>query len=127
MSLGIINTESDQSIVSPNPASNSSAERIGATIEDEPDSEFLLAQFNRLVQELLRGTMSRNCFRPWEIELLLDIEGCNLRDGAKRETLRRYQKAVKKQMDKGSKRPMRLSEYLEGQRARRAIAAAPAV
>ena len=50
--------------------------------------------FNRLIQELLRGNMNRNTFRPWEIELLLDIEACSLRESSKREILRRYQRAV---------------------------------
>jgi hypothetical protein len=85
-----------------------------------PDSEAVLAQFNKLVQELLRGTMNRNCFRPWEIELLLDIEASQIRDNAKRETLRRYQKAVQKQMEKGAAFPMKLSEFLDGSRARKA-------
>jgi hypothetical protein len=59
-------------------------------MEPFEDSELVLARFNRLIQEILRGTMNRNCFRPWEIHLLLDIENCSLRDGAKRETIRRY-------------------------------------
>ena len=79
----------------------------------------MLAQFNRLIQELLRGSMNRNSFRPWEIDLLLDIEGCNLRDGSRRETLRRYQKAVQRQMERGAPTPMKLSEYLDSQRVRR--------
>src|SRR6202049_3172825 len=79
-----------------------------------PDSDAVLAQYNRLVQELLRGNMHRNTFRPWEIELLLDIESCNLREASKRETLRRYQKAVQRQMEKGARLPLKLSEYLEG-------------
>jgi len=41
-----------------------------------PDSDAVLAQFNRLISELLRGTISRNTFRAWEVELLLDIENC---------------------------------------------------
>lgn len=84
-----------------------------------PDSEAVLAQFNRLVQELLRGNMHRNTFRPWEIELLLDIEGCNLKEVAKRETLKRYQKAVQRQMEKGARLPLKLSEYLDNLRAKR--------
>ena len=88
-----------------------------------PDSDTVLAQFNRLVQELLRGTMHRNSFRPWEIELLLDIEGCSLREANKRDTLRRYQKAVQRQMEKGARLPMKLSEYLESVKAKRAGAA----
>ena len=84
-----------------------------------PDSDTVLAQFNRLIQELLRGNMHRNTFRPWEIELLLDIEACNLRDSSRREMLRRYQRAVQRQMDKGAKRPMKLSEYIESVKAKR--------
>ena len=76
------------------------------------DSELILNQFNRLINELLRGTMNRNCFRPWEIELLLDIEDCGLRESARREVLRRYQKAVQRQMEKGAAKPIKLSEYL---------------
>jgi hypothetical protein len=87
--------------------------------DNEVDSETVLAQFNRLVQELLRGNLARTTFRPWEIEILLDIEACPVREGTKRETLRRYQKAVQRQMEKGARTPMKLSEYLEGLRARR--------
>ena len=79
-----------------------------------PDSEAILAQFNRLMQELLRGNMARNTFRPWEVELLLDIEACNLRDSTRREILRRYQKAVQRHMEKGARLPLKLSEYLDG-------------
>jgi hypothetical protein len=89
-----------------------------------PDSDAVLAQFNRLIQELLRGNMHRNTFRPWEIELLLDIESCNLREASKRETLRRYQKAVQRQMDKGARLPLKLSEYLEAVKTKRATQAA---
>jgi hypothetical protein len=85
-----------------------------------PDSDAVLAQFNRLIQELLRGNMHRNTFRPWEIELLLDIESCNLREASKRETLRRYQKAVQRQMEKGGRLPLKLSEYLEAVKSKRA-------
>jgi hypothetical protein len=93
--------------------------RADLQFEREIDSEALLNQFNRLVQELLRGSMARNTFRPWEIELLLDIESCQLKDGQKRETMRRYQKAVQRQMEKGAPKPMKLSEYLEANRLRR--------
>jgi hypothetical protein len=93
-----------------------------------PDSDAVLAQFNRLIQELLRGNMHRNTFRPWEIELLLDIEACNLREASKRETLRRYQKAVQRHMEKGARLPLKLSEYLEAVKSKRAAQTpAPAV
>jgi hypothetical protein len=93
--------------------------------ESAPDSDAVLAQFNRLIQELLRGNMHRNTFRPWEIELLLDIEACNLRDSSRREMLRRYQRAVQRQMEKGAKSPLKMSEYLDSVRAKRQPQPAP--
>jgi hypothetical protein len=95
--------------------------------ETQPDSDAVLAQFNRLIQELLRGNMRRNTFRPWEVELLLDIEGCSLRESAKRETLKRYQKAVQRQMEKGARSPLKLSEYLENVKSKKAAQPEPQV
>lgn len=92
----------------------------------ELDGDAILAQFNRLMNELLRGKLIRNTFRPWEIELLLDIQMCDLKDGQKRETLRRYQRAVQRQMEKGSLSPMKLSDYLAANRAKRLTAEAAA-
>jgi hypothetical protein len=86
---------------------------------DLPDSDAVLAQFNRLIQELVRGNMQRNTFRPWEIEVLLDIESCNLREVNKRDVLRRYQKAVQRHMERGARLPLKLSEYLESVKTRR--------
>jgi hypothetical protein len=80
------------------------------------DSEARLNRFNRLMQELIRGAMNRNTFQPWEIEILLDIEACGIREPVKRETLRRYQKAVQRSMEKGAQMPLRLSEYLTGKK-----------
>jgi hypothetical protein len=80
------------------------------------NSEAVLTRFNKLMQELVRGTMNRNTFQPWEIEILLDIEACNLKDAVGRETLRRYQKAVQRAMEKGAPSPMRLSEYLSNKK-----------
>jgi hypothetical protein len=76
------------------------------------DSEARLNRFNRLMQELIRGAMNRNTFQPWEIDILLDIEACQILEPVKRETLRRYQKAVQRSMEKGAPMPLRLSEYL---------------
>jgi hypothetical protein len=91
------------------------------------NSEVLLTRFNKLMQELVRGTMNRNTFQPWEIEILLDIEACNLREVVKKETLRRYHKAVQRAMEKGAPVPFRLSQYLVGKKsdAARAIGAEP--
>ena len=91
-----------------------------------PDSETVLAQFNRLIQELLRGNMHRNTFRQWEIDILLAIEACGLRDASRRETLRRYQRAVQRHMDKGAALPLKLSEYLDAVKAKREARAAAA-
>jgi hypothetical protein len=81
-----------------------------------PELHNLLPQFNKLLTELLRGKLLRNTFQPWEIEVLLDIEGCQLRDSNRREVLRRYQKAANKQMEKGSDSLLMLSEYIERNR-----------
>ena len=86
------------------------------------DNEVVLNQFNKLIGELLKGTMNRNTFRPWEIEILLDIEACNLKDGNKKETLRRYQKSVQRQMEKGAPLPFKLSDYLNSLKAKREAA-----
>ena len=88
-------------------------------VDTVQDSDFVLARFNKLVQELLRGSITRNTFRPWEVEILLDIEACNLRDGGRKELMRRYQKAVQRSMEKGAPMPLKLSEYLELQKSRR--------
>jgi hypothetical protein len=83
-------------------------------MDNEPPSpEETLGQFNRLIREVLRGQMNRNTFRPWEVELLLDIESCNLRESSKEGVLRRYQKAVQRQLDRGATAPMMLSEFLK--------------
>ena len=84
------------------------------------DPEVVLSQVNRLINELLRGTMNRNCFRSWEIELLLDLESCSVGPTARRDLLRRYQKAVQRHFDRGGTKLLRLSEYLEAQRSRKA-------
>jgi len=88
----------------------------------EIESEAKLTQFNRLIQDLLKGNMNRNTFRPWEITLLLDIEGCSLATGNRREVLRRYQKAVQRGYDRGETSLLRLSEYLDNLKNKRQAA-----
>jgi hypothetical protein len=83
------------------------------------DGDAILMQFNRLMLELLRGQMNRNSFRPWEVEILLDIQACDFQNESRRDILRRYQKAVQKQMENGAATPMKVSEYLAGLRAKR--------
>lgn len=80
------------------------------------DAEAILTRFNKLIQDLLRGNMTRNTFQPWEVEILLDIDSCDLKDSSRRETLRRYQRAVQRSMEKGASQPLRLSQYLSGKK-----------
>jgi hypothetical protein len=78
--------------------------------------EEILAKFHRLIRELLSGSISRNTFQPWEIELLLDIETCRIQESARKNILRRWQRAVEQQMEKGATMPMKLSEFLSRRR-----------
>ena len=80
--------------------------------------ELMLNRFNRLMAELMRGAITRNVFQPWEIDLLLDIDGCLLVRRRRLEILRQYQKAVERQLDASPGPPMKLSAFL----ARRAAA-----
>ena len=40
--------------------------------------EIMLNRFHRLMGELMRGTIARNSFHPWEVQILLDLETCQL-------------------------------------------------
>jgi hypothetical protein len=71
----------------------------------------VLLRFNRLMRDLENGEASRNSFRPWEVELLIDMQSCRLGADRKR-VLRRYQKAVHRGLERGAARPLLLSEYL---------------
>ena len=46
--------------------------------DDLVEQELMLNRFNRLMGELLRGTIARNSFYPWEVEILLDLDACPL-------------------------------------------------
>ena len=72
----------------------------------------MLNRFRRLMGELQRGAISRNDFQPWEVELLLDIETCQVERRRRIEILRQYQRAVERQLDSGPGPPMKLSEFL---------------
>ena len=85
--------------------------------------ELMLNRFRRLISDLQRGSMSRNDFQPWEVEILLDAADCHLEQRRRSEILRQYQKAVEKQMETGPGPPMKLSEFLalRSRRGERAI------
>ena len=78
----------------------------------------MLNRFRRLVRDLQRGTITRTDFHPWEVDILLDIENCQLERGRREETLRRYQQAVERQLETDPGPPMKLSAFLKlrGQR-----------
>ena len=83
----------------------------------------IINRFSRLVKELLQGQVRRNCFEPWEVDLLVDLQECPLTPSRRAEALRRYQKAVEHQLERGQIPPIRLSQFI-GQRARKAAALA---
>jgi hypothetical protein len=82
------------------------------TADDLVQLEIMLNRFNRLMGELARGVITRNTFLPWEVDLLLDIQSCELESCRRSETMRQYQKAVQRQMEAGPGPPMRLSQFL---------------
>lgn len=91
------------------------------------DRELLLNQFNRLMQDVFRENVSRTCFHPWEIELLLDMQQCELRPSRKRELLRSYQKSVQRHLEKSGGTPPKLSEFIEERKTKRTATRAGAV
>ncbi|MCX6594142.1 MAG: hypothetical protein NTZ56_21725 [Acidobacteria bacterium] len=82
------------------------------------DSEVILPRFNRLLQDVIKGSFQRTSFEPWEVELLLDIQACVSEIETRRDLLKRYQKAVQRQLGRRGQRPMLLSEYVESLRSR---------
>ena len=82
------------------------------TADDYEHRELQLNRFRRLIGELMRGEMNRNTFEPWEIDLLLDFETCQLLLRRRLEVLRQYQKAVERQLESGAGPPMKLSHFL---------------
>ncbi len=92
--------------------------------DDIEHRERQLVRFRRLFGELLRGKLNRNSFAPWEIDLLMDFETCQLPSRRRTEILRQYQRAVERQMESGAGPPMKLSHFLvlrEQRRSRNAL------
>jgi hypothetical protein len=74
----------------------------------------VLMQFNRLIEELIRGSLNRSSFQPWEVEILVDMVRCTLPGASRRVTmLREYQNAVQQRIREGAQVPPKLSEYLQ--------------
>ena len=87
--------------------------------DDLIELELMLNRFRRLMGELRRGELMRNSFQPWEVDILLDIQSCNLERAQRAETLQQYEKAVEKQMEMGPGPPMTLSQFLQIRMTRR--------
>jgi len=81
-------------------------------MEDPPDLELMSNRFNRLVKELLLGEVRRTSFQPWELNLLLDLQDCRLTRSRRDEALRRYQRVVEKQLERGELPPVKFSDFL---------------
>jgi hypothetical protein len=76
------------------------------------DCQAILSRFNRLMRDIQNGEITRTCFRAWEIELLLDMQACDLRSVNRRRVLERYIRAAQRRLERGASRPLKLSEYL---------------
>lgn len=94
-------------------------------MEDPADVELMINRFNRLVKEILQGEVQRTSFQPWEVGLLLDLDACRLTRSRREEALRRYQRAVQRQLEQGEFPPVRFAEFAT-RRPRKAAALPPA-
>ncbi|HUE04173.1 MAG TPA: hypothetical protein VMR62_31780 [Bryobacteraceae bacterium] len=93
-------------------------------MEDPLDLELIANRFYRLVKELLQGEVRRTSFQRWEVDLLLDLQACRLTRSRRDEALRRYQRAVQKQLDRREFPPVRFADFL-GRRKRQMAAMPP--
>jgi hypothetical protein len=84
-----------------------------------PDTEHILSRFNGLMRELFRGKIERNSFEPWEVELLLDMQGCELPSSGRLQLLRQYQRTVQQLVEDGASTPLKFSEFLDRNRRKR--------
>ena len=90
------------------------------------DDDAVLTRFRHLMQDVARGHTQRNSFLPWEIEIMLDIRQCALRDSYRKQTIERYCKAAERHLRGGSQSLLKLSEYLNGCREKRTAKSARA-
>ena len=85
-------------------------------LQEPVDLELTINCFNRLVKEILNGEVRRTCFQAWEVDLFVDLQACRLTRSRREDALRRYQRAVQHQLERGEIPPIRLSAFI-GQRA----------
>jgi hypothetical protein len=67
----------------------------------------------------MRGVLARNSFQPWEVEILMDLENCQLDRRRRLDILRQYQRAAERQIAGCDGPPMKLSEFLAMREERR--------
>ena len=72
----------------------------------------MLNRFRRLIGEVQRGELGRNTFAPWEVEILLDLQACEIEPRRRSDVFRQYQRAVERQLESGPGPPMKLSHFL---------------
>ncbi|MGB7760556.1 MAG: hypothetical protein WBL61_12045 [Bryobacteraceae bacterium] len=88
-------------------------------MDDLIQLEIMLNRFRKLVAELMRGSVTRNSFQAWEVEILIDYHNSAVAPRHRLETLRQYQREVEKQMETGPGPPMKFSEFLQQKTMRR--------
>jgi hypothetical protein len=96
------------------------ADKVSMASEDAwTGTEITLQQFERLITEILRGGTRRTVFQPWEVEIMLDVEGCALDARRRDDRLRQYMRAGRRQLENRPGPPMKFSEFLQSRRTRR--------
>ena len=96
-----------------------------SVIEEPLDLELMANRFARLVKEVLQGQVRRTCFQPWEVHFLIDLQDCLLTRSRREDALRRYERVVRQQLERGELPPVRFADFL-GQRARKMPPVPPA-
>ncbi len=71
--------------------------------------------FCQLIQQLAAGSVRRNTFTQWEMELLLDLQMAPIRKSSRPEILRKYLKTIQRQIASGERVPVRFSVFCEAE------------
>ena len=75
-------------------------------------ADAVAVRFNRLIKCVLEGNLKGNSFQPWEMEILLDVQRCELPYAEFRRAILRYQRHANRRLFDGAPLPPTLSEYL---------------
>jgi len=78
--------------------------------------------FTQLIQELMGGSVRRNLFTQWELDLMFDLQLAKLRKSTRADALRRYLRVVQHAHTQGAGEPPRFSAFLEETSSRKAAA-----